>query len=64
VQNYKLAKSKQEAVARIDQPSCAWSGLTYDDIAGKYPSEFSGGQLQRISIARALVTDPQADHRG
>ena len=33
-------------------------GLSYDEFTGKYPSEFSGGQLQRISIARALLTDP------
>lgn len=33
-------------------------GLTYQEFAGKYPNEFSGGQLQRISIARALLTNP------
>jgi nickel transport system ATP-binding protein len=33
-------------------------GLHSDD-AGKHPSQFSGGQLQRISIARALAARPR-----
>lgn len=34
-------------------------GLHTDDVVGKYPHEFSGGQLQRLSIARALLVKPE-----
>jgi len=33
-------------------------GLTLAQIAGKFVHQFSGGELQRISIARALIPNP------
>jgi len=57
VQNYKLARHKDEAIELIDEKLRA-VGLSYEEFSGKYPGEFSGGQLQRVSIARALLTNP------
>ena len=57
VQNFHLAKTRTEAVALIDR-KLKLVGLSYEEFAGKYPNEYSGGQLQRMSIARALLTDP------
>lgn len=33
-------------------------GLSLKEIKGRYPNELSGGQAQRVSIARALITHP------
>jgi peptide/nickel transport system ATP-binding protein len=34
-------------------------GLNIETVAGKYPNQFSGGELQRISVARALIPRPK-----
>lgn len=57
VYNYGLAKTRTHAEELIDEKLEA-VGLSFREIARKYPGELSGGQLQRASIARALLTNP------
>ncbi|MCS7239637.1 MAG: ABC transporter ATP-binding protein [Candidatus Bipolaricaulota bacterium] len=58
VKNYRLAQTKRQAAELIEDALQA-VGLSYAEVAERYPSEFSGGQLQRIAIARALLTKPR-----
>lgn len=48
----------EERTAKVREALDA-CGLDPDVAMGKYPHEFSGGQCQRICIARALVIDPE-----
>lgn len=56
VYNYQMA-DKASADAYIDSVLNE-VGLSLAEVKGRYPSELSGGQAQRISIARALITHP------
>lgn len=53
-----IAKNKAEAVKRVDEALHS-VGLSLDVVRGKYSNQFSGGELQRVSIARALITKPK-----
>jgi peptide/nickel transport system ATP-binding protein len=52
-----VAKTREEA-AEVIQGALQPVGLDYAQVRGKYSSQFSGGELQRISIARALIPKP------
>jgi peptide/nickel transport system ATP-binding protein len=49
---------KQSRKKKVDEVLDA-VGIDPDAARGRRPHEFSGGQCQRISIARAVVTDPK-----
>jgi peptide/nickel transport system ATP-binding protein len=51
-------KDRAERERRVREALTA-VGLDPDLVKGRLPNEFSGGQCQRISIARALVLEPE-----
>ncbi len=53
-----ICKSHQEAEALIDE-TLKNVGMSLAVVKDKYPTQFSGGELQRVSIARALITKPK-----
>ena len=53
-----IAKNRTEAEKLIDE-TLSSVGMSLAVVKGKYPTQFSGGELQRVSIARALITRPK-----
>lgn len=56
--NLKLASNRKEASIRVAEALDS-VGLDINKITGKYLMQFSGGEIQRISIARALIAQPK-----
>lgn len=53
-----IAKNREEANKIVDD-TLKSVGMSLATVKGKYPTQFSGGELQRVSIARALITRPK-----
>jgi len=51
-------KSSEEAYKHVAKV-LEFVGLSLEECRNKYPNEFSGGQVQRISVARALLPSPK-----
>jgi sulfate/thiosulfate transport system ATP-binding protein len=49
-------RAKREITERVAELLCL---VRLDGLAGRYPSQLSGGQLQRMALARALAPRPQ-----
>jgi len=54
----KIAPNREAARQLIDD-TLRDVGMSLAVVQGKYPTQFSGGELQRVSIARALLTKPK-----
>jgi peptide/nickel transport system ATP-binding protein len=56
--NYFGGETKEESKERAEKALNA-VGLSLSEVGGRYPHELSGGQLQRASIARAIIPNPK-----
>ena len=55
----RLLKWDKARIASRVQELLTLLGLDHEEHAGKYPRQLSGGQAQRVGVARALAGDPE-----
>lgn len=53
-----LKLTKEEQVHRMKE-ACSFVNLKYEELYNKYPFELSGGQMQRLMIARIFILHPK-----
>jgi peptide/nickel transport system ATP-binding protein len=56
--SFRGVKKRREAAEIVDA-ALKQVGLSLDEVHRRYPHELSGGQIQRVSVARALIPQPR-----
>jgi peptide/nickel transport system ATP-binding protein len=56
--NFGMAADRRAAGEVVNEALQA-VGLSLEEVSNRYPHEISGGQTQRVSVARALISQPR-----